>query len=529
MNDARFGARLVAVALLAAAPPIRAASLTLPGTTAKVDASGYVDGLAVAEIGGPRQRPQAIAQLTLLGKITKELRTQVTLRGRVGGPFEGGHPGLMNFVHEFQNRTPSLEFNEAFAELRLGDAQVRAGIQKFAWGKLDGLPPTDVLTPRDLHDPLVRDIEESKIGIPAVQLTYSLPPVAALDLSELRASLVYVPFAVPSRIALVEERWFPPTIRTGNLSLSERRAERVLNDLKPPSLANVDIDLIGPVRVPITLRTLNSRPPTKFDAGGIAFRFGGTVREIDWSISHYTGPETGPNVALEASARCPGCRDAVLNQGKVPVHARSFVRQDHDIIHMTGADWSTTLGGATVRGEVAVFQDRPYLRISRDVIEEALTKRAVRRYGPRLFGINKDGTLGPERRARIPLAELYPDRDSVEWGIGADYLIEGFLPLVQVNQVIFTDDGPEQLLSNPETRLLVSVRRRFLADTLELEVRGVYAFERTAWFAYPRVSYRAGDHWRLRLGYLAVGGPLESMIGQYHANDEFVLEARYSF
>ena len=65
---------------------------------------------------------------------------------------------------------------------------MRAGIQKFAWGKLDGPPPTDVLTPRDLHDPLVRDYEESKIGIPAVQLTYYLPPVPSLDLRNLICS-----------------------------------------------------------------------------------------------------------------------------------------------------------------------------------------------------------------------------------------------------------------------------------------------------------------------------------------------------
>src|SRR6185436_17111994 len=53
VSDARFGARLVAVALLVAASSTHAASLTVPGTTARVEASGYVDGLAVAEIGGP--------------------------------------------------------------------------------------------------------------------------------------------------------------------------------------------------------------------------------------------------------------------------------------------------------------------------------------------------------------------------------------------------------------------------------------------------------------------------------------------
>jgi len=505
---ARGGALGVALALLLTASG-HAATIPVPGTTARVEASGYVDGLAVAEIGGPRQRPQALAELSLLGKITQNLRTQLTLRGRAGGPFEGGHPGVMNLVHEFQNRSPSLEVNEAWAELRLGNAQVRAGIQKFAWGKLDGTPPTDVLTPRDLHDPLVRDIEESKIGIPAVQLTYYLPPVAALDLSELRASLVYIPIAVPARLALVQERWFPPSIASSNLAFTEREAEEIFRG----------VDFTGPVRVPVNLRTLNARAPKQLDAGGIAGRLGGTVLQMDWSVSHYTGPETGPNADLDVSVRCRTCPTA-FPAGRLPAHVRSFLRQEHDIIHMTGADASRPFGGATVRAEVAVFQDRPYLRISRDLIARALEPDVLVRYAGRLLG---------GQRARVPLQPLFPDRDSVEWGIGADYLIEGFLPLVQVNQVIFTDDGPDQLLSNPETRILGSVRKRFLQDTLELEVRGVYAIERGAWFVYPRVAYRAGDHWRLRLGYLAVGGPLTSMIGQFHANDEFVLEGRYSF
>ncbi len=512
-------ARGLAVALvLGLSAPAPAIDFTVPRTSTRVEASGYVDGLAVAEIGGPRERPQSIVELRFLGKLSRILRAQVTLRSRAGGPFEGGHPGMMNLVHEFQNRTPSLEWNEAWAELRLGDAQVRAGIQKFAWGKLDGLPPTDVLTPRDLHDPIVRDVEESKIGIPAVQLGYPLPAVPAIDLSELRATFVYVPIAVPTRLALVQERWFPPSIRSGDIFVSQDDAEHLIT-----SITKQPAHLAGPVRIPVDFRTLNNRPPKTFDAGGGAFRLAGTLHGMDWSISHYTGPETGPDATILASARCRLCtdEDVGLPSGHLPVKARAFLRQEHDIIHMTGADWSTTLGGATIRSEVAVFQDRPYLRNSADVIAHALTPRVVEKYGRELVlnGVRK----------RVPLQELFPDRDSVEWGIGADYLIEGFLPLLQVNQVVFTDDGPEQLLANPETRLLASVRKRFLQDTLEVELRGVYAFERAAWFAYPRVSYRYGDHWRFRLGYLAIGGPTASVIGQFRDNDEFTLEARYSF
>jgi hypothetical protein len=504
--DARRGARIAAVALVLVAATVGAVELPVPGTTGKVDASGYLDGLAVAEIGGPRQRPQAIGELRLLGRVMPQLRLQLTLRGRVGGPFEGGHPGIMNFVHEFQNRTPSLEFNEAYGELRLGDAQLRAGIQKFAWGKLDGLPPTDVLTPRDLHDPLVRDVEESKIGIPALSGTYFLPPVDALGLSELRAQLVYIPFAVPSRLALAAERWFPP-------SVIARRVIRLSAD-------DVEAAFGFPrgARIPITFRTLNNAPSHSIVDGGIAFRLGGTWREMDWDVYHYTGPETGPNADLVVSVKGEEIDPKILAPADV------HLRQEHDTIHMTGADWSTALGGATVRAEAAFFLDRPYLRISSDLFTPEALSQIPKMRADRIF--NRVFML---KRARVPLQELFPDRDSVEWGVGADYLIEGFLPLVQVNQVVFTDGGPEQLYSDPETRILGSVKKKILADTLELELRGVYAIERAAWFVYPRATYRLGDHWRFRLGYLAPGGPLDSYIGQFHRNDEFTLEARYGF
>ncbi|MGH7894975.1 MAG: hypothetical protein ACREQL_09910, partial [Candidatus Binatia bacterium] len=451
--------------------------------------------------------------------LSRMLRAQLTLRGQVGGPFESQNPGILSLVHEFPDTTPSLGFNEAFAELRTGDLQVRAGIQKFAWGKLDGQPPTDVLSPRDLHDPIVRDYEESKIGIPALQATYFLPPVPSFDLTELRASLVYIPWAVPSRLALADERWFPPSISAREL-IPERQAERLVNGV----LQEIDpgappIDLDGPVRVPFTVRTRNAAPPKTFDAGGIAFRLAGTWREMDWSLSHYTGPDTGPNASLSAEAFCHDCV-ATLPAGQLAIRARSVLRQEHDVMHMTGADWSAVLAGATARAEVAVFQNRPYLAITRDLIADALQPAQVAKYGPPLI---------VKGHARVPLGELFPRRNSVEWGVGADYLIQGFLPLLQVGQVIFTDSGPPQLLSNPETRLIGSIRRRFLQDTLEAEVRGVYAFERRAWFVFPRITYRLGDNWRLRTGYLGIGGPLDSYIGQFHANDEFVFEARYSF
>jgi hypothetical protein len=271
--------------------------------------------------------------------------------------------------------------------------------------------------------------------------------------------------------------------------------------------------------IPVAFGTLNNRPPAQLDAGGIAFRLGGTWREMDWDLYHYTGPETGPDADLVST---------VFLSPKFPMHVQhpirseTRLRQVFDPIHMTGADWSAAIGGATVRAEAAVFQDRPYLRVASDLFSPAaLAKLPLKKI---------TAQLGQRpHRASVPLGDLFVDRDSVEWGVGADYLWNGFLPLLQLNQIALLESVPRLLIADPETRLTASVRKRLLAERLELEVRGIYAIERGGWFLFPRATYALRDDLRLRVGYLALGGSRNSLIGQFGQNDEVVLQARYSF
>jgi hypothetical protein len=467
-----------------------------------VTAGGYVDGLAVAGTeGGPRERPQALLDLHLDAAPTRWLGARLDLRTRVGGPFEGGHPGVFNLDHEFQNRSPSLEANEAYVDAHLRRADLRLGIQKVAWGKLDGIPPTDVINPRDYHDPLVQEYEERKIGVPALLGTYYLPEVPRLDLTGLRATLVYVPIAVPPRLALAEERWFPTsTLPRSPLVLSRADAERAFG-----------VQFAHDLLIPVHFRTLNHRPPRRLDAGGVGVRIGGTWRESDWDLYHYTGPETGPDADLRADV-------FLVSRRPLGLRIDSFLRQAHDTIHMTGADASTAIGRFTVRAEIAHFDDRPYLRPSRDVVQEA---------NPPLRRIADQ--LGRRGRAPIPLGVLFPALDTIEWGVGADYLYRGWQPLVPVNQIAILESAPSLLIADPETRLSTTLRKKLLAERLELEVRGTYAFERQAWVVFPRMSYTLRDDLRLRLGYLAIGGPRDSLLGQFRENDEFVMQARYTF
>jgi hypothetical protein len=286
--------------------------------------------------------------------------------------------------------------------------------------------------------------------------------------------------------------------------------------------------------------TANHRPSRGLADGGIAFRLGGQWRDVDWDLYHYTGPETGPDADLGVTLtrRCGaggivGCIRIVgtptMPRFKiVNVRAKGQLRQTNDTIHMTGGDWAAAFGGFTVRAEAAYFQDRPYLRVGSDLTSEVLgrlRRKLQSGHPPNWF----NQFFTSRRRVSLPIGALFPERDSVEWGLGADYLVQGFLPLLQVNQVVLLEPAPRLAIADPETKLIASVRKRYLGDRLELEVRGVYAIERQSWFVLPRVSYLVRDALRLRLGYLAIGGDPTSLIGQYRDNDEVILEARYTF
>jgi len=489
--------------------------LEVPGTAGRVEAGGYLDGLAVAPTeGGPRERPQALLALSFAAALSDRLRGHLALQSGIGGPFEGGHPGVYDLVHAFQNRPIHLEASEAYAELRLDQADVLAGVQKVAWGKLDGLPPTDVVNPRDYHDPLVRDLEEAKIGVPMLQTTWYPPDLPRLGVSGLRATLVYVPIAVPSRLPLIEERWFPPSAApVSRVVLPRTRSERLIDDA-----LGFAVTLPGDVVVPVAFRTLNHRPPKGFDDGGVGLRLGGSWREMDWDLYHYAGPETGPDADLLATLRLKG---SCSRPDRLALRGHAALEQAHDVVHMTGADWATTIRGAAIRAEAAVFQDRAYPGIASDLIApQAVRRLPLRQITQELFA---------HHRAAVPLGDLFLTLDSVEWGVGADYLVHGFIPLLQMQQTVLLDPAPRLLVSDPETRFIASVRRLLFQERLELEVRGLYALERGGWFVLPRASYRLGGNLRFRLGYLALGGSRNTLVGQFGNNDEVVMQARYTF
>jgi hypothetical protein len=191
-------------------------------------------------------------------------------------------------------------------------------------------------------------------------------------------------------------------------------------------------------------------------------------------------------------------------------------------MHMTGGDAALALGDITVRAEAAWFVNHSYLSSVADVIAPLASPAnpVVRQVAAR---------VAQGKSANVQLAPLFPALDAVEWGIGADTLWRGFQPLLQLNQIIILGQAPRLLISEPETQLSGTLRRRFADDRVEAEVRGLWEIERGALYLFPRVSYLVREGLWLRAGYLVLTGTRNSLLGQYRANDEVVFQARMTF
>lgn len=106
----------------------------------------------------------------------------------------------------YQSTTPYMEFKEAYGAYSNDYLELRAGIQRFSWGRLDEYPINDLLNPWDYTQFLRKPLEDRKIGVPSIS--------ARLFKNDWNMELVWVPVLVPYRLPLLTERWslFPEII-----------------------------------------------------------------------------------------------------------------------------------------------------------------------------------------------------------------------------------------------------------------------------------------------------------------------------
>ncbi len=76
------------------------------------------------------------------------------------------------YYFQYPNKEDEFSLREAYVDIYLDKFDFRVGKQQIVWGQADGVFITDIVSPLDLTDFLLRDFSEIRIGVSAAKINY---------------------------------------------------------------------------------------------------------------------------------------------------------------------------------------------------------------------------------------------------------------------------------------------------------------------------------------------------------------------
>lgn len=427
----------------------------------------------------------------------------MSLRGLFGGPAWGAEGlGFGSYDRTFQDFSPLVEVDEGFLDFDVRGFEVRLGAQKFTWGKLDVFSPADILSPRRFTDPFLREGREAKLAQPALFL--ARPLALGTNVRAEDVEFVWVPWSVPPRFPLEDERWFPPSVR-------------------PEPLLEIPFGALAPgqprLAVRTTLEMANRAPPRRPDRGAFGVRLRGSVEDVGWSLSLYHGPETAPAFSLLPSVRLTGADPEGFLLG-----AQARLRPRYGRVSLVGVDLERAYDLVTLRIEAAWSRGRLWPRPAEDLLSPENLGGRLR---PELASVAERLFRG--ETVPLDLGPLFVRRDALQWGIGGDVGSGGTVLTLQLDQTWILHNATPLLLTDVQTRVLASLRRDFWQERFRLEGTTVATLERPSAAVWFELLSELAPGLELRAGLLFLEGSSRSLVGQYDRNDQAFLRLRTWF
>ena len=372
------------------------------------------------------------------------------------------HSLFKNYDKVYQSNTPYLEFKELFVSRAWNDLEVRAGIQRFAWGRLDEYPPNDLLNPWDYSQFLIKPLEDRKIGVPSLSTTFTR--------GDWTWDTVWVPVLVPFRLPLPNERW-------AGSSLATSMARSVPNAEITPRVPDL------PDR-----RIENSTVGVRVKRAG----------DVEWALNLFHGYDPRPVFRTTALSIIPQGTNIFIDPGYVP---------DFHRISVIGLDAAAVRGDLSLRAEAAYAMNR-YLNIRRE-----------------LWGYPVVPSPGVH-----PLNPIEQKRDTLDYGIGADYrLFEDALLTMQAQQTLILGNIDLLYEKKAETTLWANIKIGWMNQKIETNVNVAYNPEHGDTLSKASGWYVFSDAWKAGIIAISLNGPTQSIFGRYSRNDQVDGEIRYSW
>ncbi len=514
----RHASAVLTLALTALALPARAFESELGPAKLDLDSSAKLRTVLRFDADTPTEQPTfdlgVNANVAFGDKLKLVTRTLLRSDGTVANP-SNDHT-IHDFRSVFQDSTPYVEFEEAYVDLELPAAAVRAGIQKFAWGKLDALNPTDHLNPLDLTRPLDEIESASKIGVPAIDLKIVPEQITSTGPFEMMVlEGVLVPMAGSFRLPSEHDRWYPPLLRIPQEVVVDPR----LVSSAPP------FDRLSPFPVTTSLTLAESDAPD-VNAANLQWGVQWTtfVGGIDLDLAYFEGFDTLPTGVLTGSltSYSPGL-------GVAPtVTADMTLTPTLDRIRLVGGGFAASVFDLTVKGNFAYIQGRRFnFDISTDdlftnpqfVDFQPLVQQFLDRFPEQLFN----------QTIEVPAIPISVERDSVSGGLQVEYVNGDWIFDVAGYLDVIIDPVPDLIQEPVESRILVQVRRTFLRETLTLDLTTVWMVAQGELVGMPKLGYQVLDGLTAEAGVLVIEGPKDGLIGQFRQNDEAFAQLTYAW
>ena len=485
---------------------LEAKAFQYEGDLGKLSLAGYLEGKAIYAFDRdtPRENPSEKLGVELKASSSSWLSSKIFLQAVDDGKvIDPDNKALFNqFDRIYQDKNPYVNVNEAYLDIYTGKVDFRLGVQKFAWGRLDEINPTDNLNTMDLTEGGINDEIERKIGVPSLKINmYS-------DMADVE--LAWVPVYVPYRLPQPDERWFPKV-------------------LKPPEVIKTDT-MVGNIPVNTSYQDIDL-PAHTVGNSEMGVRVSKYIGGWDLSCSYFTGydpmPLTDAPVDLTVKLLNPLALDYRINTQVTMVP--EIHRMD-----VFGFDFTTTMSSFTVRGEYAYFKNKYYNQKIDPVLEQLVTKSRQ----DEIYKEFMTKYLASGGRDNVQVFHIDPhipiQEDSMKYGLGLDYIYGDTTLSVQFIQELipnFNADKPVYFNKNGlNTMLTFLFKQFFLQNTMEFNLRTVYEVEFQDFIIKPSLKYNFTDNLQGTIGILFISGKYDdSLFGQFKDNDEMFAKLRCSF
>ena len=468
--------------------------------------SGYLESGAVYAFDNdtPDEDPSSELAIDLNADAGSWALFKMFLYARDDGKVIDPGGGLLfnEFDKIYQDKNPCVDIDEAYIDLFTEYVDFRIGIQKFAWGRLDEINPTDNLNTEDLTKGGTDEENERKIGVPAVK--------SNLYSDVVNCELVWIPQYVPYRLPTPEERWFPHVLKPPEAIQTNTAAGDI-----PVTPLYQEIDLSGSA--------------LKYSEYGI--RLSRYIGGCDISLSYFRGYDTMPVTSAPTDLTIDLHNLLALDYS---ISADVTIVPQIRRMNVYGLDFTTTAGSFTIRGEYAYFQNKYYNRKLSSVLKGEVTQERQDDIMDEFLYeyLDSGGTKSVQTFHIAP--EIALQMDSMKYGLGADYIYGDTsvsLQFIQEYVPDYEDDKPVYFIKDGfDTIVTFSLTQFFLQNTLEANLDGAYDLEFEDYMIKPSLKYKFTESLQLTLGAIFLDGKEhDSLIGQYQDNDEIYARLRCYF